>query len=233
MYKRIKRDAFEQQDLDQFTVSTNNTYTFDVVKINNLEMEGISKSKQADQVLKFMNKFKKYNLTYVPNIMINKRYKGVISNWFSIEHHQNHDFLQYRVVTNKKKKSLNESSALFLTIERPDGRYARVRTSTQELIRHLERENKFRYPKYDFKFYFVPKGYFQNDGMYIFAFEMRVYHEQKNGRAYYFIAENLFVEYSEHGIEDLLDENKGQTILDMRDPMSISYLKTEKSSDAT
>ena len=51
-----------------------------------MEIEGIKESDQVNQTLKFMNKFQKYNLAYIPQIIINKRYKGVMSNWFSIEH---------------------------------------------------------------------------------------------------------------------------------------------------
>ena len=94
-----------------------------------MEQEGNS-SDQVDQILKFLNKFKTYNLAYVPQIQVNKTYKGVISNWFSIEHKKNHNFLEYSAEKPKKGRTLIESCALFMTIELPDGKYARVRAST-------------------------------------------------------------------------------------------------------
>lgn len=79
-----------------------------------------------------MNKFKTHNLAYVPQIVVNKKYKGAISNWFSIEHQQNYDFMQqYCAKKPKKGRNLIESSALFMTIEMPSGYYARIRASNQ------------------------------------------------------------------------------------------------------
>ena len=46
---------------------------------------------------------------------------------------------------------------------------------------------------------------------------MRAYNDLKNGKEYYFIAENLFVEYSEDEMVTLLDENKDSAILDIGD----------------
>ena len=63
--------------------------------------------------------------------MINRRYKGAISNWFSVEHGNNYDFMQFCAEKTKKGRCLTESTALFMTIELPDGSYARVRASTQ------------------------------------------------------------------------------------------------------
>ena len=104
-----------------------------------------------NQILKFINKFKKYNLKYIPQTIINKKYKGVMSNWFSIEHLQNHhNFLQYRARNIKNRKSEIESSALFMTIEGPDGKYARVRTSTLSLARKLKENNLKKHKFYNF-----------------------------------------------------------------------------------
>jgi hypothetical protein len=96
-----------------------------------MEQEGNQKSPQVKKILKFMNKFKKHNLAYVPQIMVNRRYKGAISNWFSVEHDNNYDFMQFCAEKTKKGRCLTESAALFMTIELPDGSYARVRASTQ------------------------------------------------------------------------------------------------------
>ena len=104
-----------------------------------------------------------------------------------------------------------------MTIEKPDGEYARVRTSTKRLYSELYNNNKNKYKSYDFKFFFVPKGYFQISGNYIFAFEMRAYNDLKSGKEYYFIAENFFVEYSKDEMESLLDDNEERAILDKGD----------------
>ena len=110
-----------------------------------------------------------------------------------------------------------------MTIEMDDGTYERIRIINQGFVDSLNNQNKREHKMYDFKFHFIPKGYFQNNGNYIFAFEIRAFHEMINGTEYYFIAENLFVSYPNEKIKQLIKDDEA-SILGM--DSQVRYLKS-------
>lgn len=137
-FKHIKSDTNEDGENNN---ASNDEYKFDVIKINNLKLRGNSKSDQVQKIIKFLNRFRQYNLKYVPPVRLNKRFRNVISNWFCIQHKPNEyfDLLSYQTRHPKQESHEVESRALFMNVELSNGEYIRVRICDFAVVQAIHR----------------------------------------------------------------------------------------------
>ena len=156
-------------------------FSFDVVKLINFKLVE-NHSLQRKQIVKFMNKPMAQKMKYVPQVRINKSYKGVLSNiqaasctnrkFDDLSH-----FLNDPLKCNMYEDTPIESLMQFMVVETNTGEYIKLKICDRLILKKLEEKHLSQKKGIEINFSFLPLTYAVFCNVYIFFFEMNVYYK--------------------------------------------------------
>ena len=121
-------------------------------------------------------------MSYVPQVRLNKQFKGVLSNWQSVsmgsDKKSNEDLSHY--LNDPSKCNMFEGSPIeslmqFMIVESNTGEYLKLKIFDRLLLKKLEEKHLALKKGISINFGFLPMTYTIYQNIYIFFFELRVY----------------------------------------------------------
>lgn len=132
--------VFKQQNTD-ISGSNRPDFSFDVIKLINFKLVG-NNSLQKKQIIKFLNKPMDQKMKHVPQVRINKCYRGVLSNIqaASCINRKFDDFSHYLndpLKCNMYDETPIESLMQFMLVETNTGEYMKLKMCDRFILKKL------------------------------------------------------------------------------------------------